>query len=76
MTFTQEQREEWAGQLDEAQELLDQVIQIVKRYASESDNDYFRRTVVAHLEMAFSDQHSWVGGLGHTLADEIEALWS
>ena len=73
MTKTKEQ---WAEELEEAQSLLDQAIQIMKSYVRGTDNDYFRRTVVAHIEMAFSPQHSWLGGSDHTLAEEIERLWS
>lgn len=72
MTKTKEQ---WAEELEEAQSLLDQAIDIMKRYSRATDNDHFRRTVVAHIEMAFSPRHSWLGGSGHTLAEEIEQLW-
>lgn len=39
-----------------------------------ADLDIHARTWVAHLEMSLDNDHHWLGGVGHTMQDTINAL--
>lgn len=58
---TQDERMEDIAQLEEAQEKLQEVIEIVKEMVGKYEREYLRRTLVANLEMACSSNHSWLG---------------